>query len=494
MEASNVPTSSDQGAQVFTLDALGMSSQAKSTASRIKVDKTFELTKEEGVRWFVDTYDMDANYKGDIHLYLSQGDMKYGDMGIVVSVKDDVDATAMPCFACNVLPVGETTKANKFCLSLDSFHVADMNGSKLGKDNSIVKLGLKISSFTNQEDSGVDCVEDLVKAVKHAKRTLSLPKRALPGNKPTVVPSKKDVEKTGKAMVKSAVAASRKGTGVSSSKHAERVVIDIGSQKVPSSSAKGSHDQDPQRLIKKRKAKDVSTIEEDQQNLATRKMTKSAEDKVFLEEENMEIETAVEDNKAMTSLEVKMRYYPFGINEVFSIDVTRCFPAPSSRVYRRLNPDWVKILTLDFIQEPKQEEILAILMPFDPSTKSPLEKLAKEDIHNVHYWIISGQHSISAAKRLQGAKVAKVTPQLRQQFKYRRAKIILNCPPKISREISKDANLSVAMSMQKEPFLDQLMQARAQWIANGRPSKPPPSINETKMKDLKDIEAWKVLV
>ncbi|MCO5614782.1 hypothetical protein L7F22_069066 [Adiantum nelumboides] len=99
MEASNVPISSNQGAQVFTLDALGMSSQAKSIAPRIKVDKTFELTKGDGVRWFVDTYDMDANYKGDIHLYLSQGDMKYGDMGIVVSVKDDVDATAMPCFA-----------------------------------------------------------------------------------------------------------------------------------------------------------------------------------------------------------------------------------------------------------------------------------------------------------------------------------------------------------------------------------------------------------
>ncbi|MCO5571570.1 hypothetical protein L7F22_025314 [Adiantum nelumboides] len=198
MEASNVPISSNQGAQVFTLDALGMSSQAKSTPPRIKVDKTFELTKGDGVTWFVDTYNMDANYKDDIHLYLSQGDMKYGDMGMVVSVKDDVDATAMPCFACNVLPVGETTKANKFCLLLDSFHVANMNGSKLGKENSIVKLRLNISSFTNQEDSGVDFVEDLVKAVKHAKRTLSLPKRDLPGKKPMVVPSKKDVEKTGK--------------------------------------------------------------------------------------------------------------------------------------------------------------------------------------------------------------------------------------------------------------------------------------------------------
>lgn len=125
--------------------------------------------------------------------------------------------------------------------------------------------------------------------------------------------------------------------------------------------------------------------------------------------------------------------------------MTRCFSAPSNYVFRRLNQDWVRILTLDFLQESKQEEILAILMPFDHSTKFSLDKLVKEDVHNVDYWIISRQHSISAAKRLQGAKVAKVTPQLHQQFKYRRSKIILNCPPKISREISKVVN------MQKEP-------------------------------------------
>ncbi|KAI5061784.1 hypothetical protein GOP47_0022323 [Adiantum capillus-veneris] len=96
MEAFNVLSIPDQGAQVFTLDVLGMSTHAKTSAPRIKVDKTFELKKEERVKWFVDTYDTDANYKGDIHLYLSQGDMKYGDMGFVVGVKDDVDATAMP--------------------------------------------------------------------------------------------------------------------------------------------------------------------------------------------------------------------------------------------------------------------------------------------------------------------------------------------------------------------------------------------------------------
>lgn len=139
MEASNAPSTVDKSAQVFTLDALGASSPVKSVAPRVKVDKIFELTKEEGVRWFVDTYDTGANFTGDLHLYLARGDMKYGDMGVVVAAKDDVDATATPCFACNVLPIGETTKTNKVCLSFYSFPPTNRNGSKQ-KERKILSL------------------------------------------------------------------------------------------------------------------------------------------------------------------------------------------------------------------------------------------------------------------------------------------------------------------------------------------------------------------
>lgn len=213
-----------------------------------------------------------------------------------------------------------------------------------------------------------------------------------------------------------------------------------------------------QALIKKRKMKDDSSVKEDQ--LAKRLDVKSvsgSKGQEIVQDMSMEV---TKENKAMVSLEIKKGYYLFGINEVFSIDVMRCFPAPSNYVYRMLNKDYVKHLTIEFIEDPWLEDILAILMPFDPSTNLPIDKLSKEDVHNVVYWIISGQHSIGAAKRLQGSQNPKVTPQLRQQFKYRRSKIILNCPPRISREISKYVNISVATkSMQKEPFLDQLMQA-----------------------------------
>ncbi|MCO5594085.1 hypothetical protein L7F22_048106 [Adiantum nelumboides] len=176
------------------------------------------------------------------------------------------------------------------------------------------------------------------------------------------------------------------------------------------------------------------------------------------------------ENKVLASIETKETYYPFGFESNFSIYVMKCFSAPSHYVYRMMNKDWVKILTHDLIKDTKFQEILAIVMPIDEKLQRPLQTFTKDQISSATYWIISGQHSIVAAKRLQNSNLDKVSNQLRQQFRYRRCKILLDCPPKLSREISKDANISVAKSMQEEPFLDHLLQARSQWIANGRPN------------------------
>lgn len=510
MEANTIPHSSQlpQG-QVFTLDALETMPQTKSAPPRIKVDKNYELSQEEGVKWFVDTYDANENYKGDLHLYISRGDMAYGDMGIVVAVKDDVDSRASPCFSCNVLPEGETTKANRFLLSLDTLHLFDMTGSKLGKQNSIVNLGLKVVSFNEQEESGVESVEDFVKAVRQAKRALGLQKKLSPEKRRTTITSKKVTERRGRAIVQRALLASKDTSGSTTQPVESADTLMVPTQVAKSQDGKKSSRQTAmQNQTKKRTMIETSTPKAPRKEAKKQKQGVTIVDivdEVLEGDELMDIEPVVEanvevgikdtekqaeGNRAMEALEVKQSYYPFGVSTSFNIDVMQCFPAPSNYVYRRLNKDWVKILTHDFIEDTKQEEILAILMPVDPDLKKPLTKLAKEDINKVKYWIVSGQHSISAAKRLQNAENKKVTPLLRRQFRFRKSKIILNCPPKTTREISKDANISIAKSMQKEPFLDQLMQARSQWIANGRPNKPPPGVNLSKS----DYNAWKVQI
>ena len=123
-----------------------------------------------------------------------------------------------------------------------------------------------------------------------------------------------------------------------------------------------------------------------------------------------------EENKALALLDAKKTYYPFGVNAVFNIDVLRCFPAPAHFVYRRLNSDWVRMLTLDMIRDTKFEEILGIVMPCDDQLKAPLQTYNMNDINCTNFWIISGQHSISAAKRLQKSNLPVVTQKLKDQF------------------------------------------------------------------------------
>lgn len=299
MEASNAPaTSESRGAPVFNLDALETTTQAKSVTPRIKVAKTFEFTNKEGVKWFVDSYDTNANFKGILHLFLCQGDTTYGDMGIVVAAKDDVDTRATPCFTCNVLPEGETIKANKFFLSLDTFHPADMTGSRMGKDNSIVKLGLRITDFSNQEDSGVDNVEDLVKAVKHAKKALDSQKKSMP-KKQTTTQVKKMVEKKGRAIVRSALQAF---AGATSSRQEKKKGDKPESTKVvtistiPVEDMSGSQVQEQQALSKKRKASQVSTSTKRQRT----RPVGGSKDIDASEDEVMEVETPnVGDRKSV---------------------------------------------------------------------------------------------------------------------------------------------------------------------------------------------------
>ena len=78
-------------------------------------------------------------------------------------------------------------------------------------------------------------------------------------------------------------------------------------------------------------------------------------------------------------------YYPFGSDVVFTIDVLNCFCAPSQYVYKRLNSDWVKMLTLDIIKDTKFEEILGIVMPCDEHRNNPLQKFSEESINSATY-------------------------------------------------------------------------------------------------------------
>lgn len=519
MEA--IPTQSSAQAEVFTLEDMQASPQKdKYIPPRVKVEKSFDLTTNHNVKWFMDTYDYEGNYQGDLHLYVGEEGKKYGDMGIVVNAKEDVNDEATPCITITMVPKGETTKAKNISLVLEKWAPFDMTGSKEGKEKSFAKLGMNISSFSNVQESGVENYSQLVKGMRNAKGILSLGKKTTGKRQAKTSTQQKAAKQShGRQIVRSAIAHMSGGDTTSSSKVMSLKVSSGKEQKSSTQEADKlkaqgtSHHKDamPQdkgvnvqaRMQQKGPSTPKELPKKNQISRGKRSVSFEVNDQVKLKRQKtdliadspQEVEIVgpslqMDENKALALLETKKAYYPFGSDSTFSIDVLSCFPAPANYVYRKLNKDWVKILTHDLIEDTKFEEILAIVMPFDPDSQLPLQVFTKEDIPHAKYWIISGQHSISAAKRLQKSTLPKVTPQLQQQFRYRKSKVLLNCPPKVSREISKDANISVAKSMQEEPFLDQLLQARSQWIANGRPNKPPPGVNISK----KSSKSWEVMI
>ena len=58
----------------------------------------------------------------------------------------------------------------------------------------------------------------------------------------------------------------------------------------------------------------------------------------------------------------------------------------------------VRNLFKEFIINSSDCSTKADLMPFDPKINTPLTSVDKANVHSYSYWVLSGQHSIEAAK------------------------------------------------------------------------------------------------
>lgn len=94
-----------------------------------------------------------------------------------------------------------------------------------------------------------------------------------------------------------------------------------------------------------------------------------------------------------------------------------------------------------------------------------------DKLHSYSYWIISGLHSIHAAKIyiLSSTHRCLATKHL---YATRNARILVDCPAEMCIELSRMTNMESHNVMKNGPYLEQLQQVRDQWIAFGSPPKP----------------------
>jgi len=400
-----------------------------------KVQEDIDMVHaDDGCMWFLESSNHEGKSLGDIHLFVSNHSRSYSDMGMVLNLMESISRKGKPCFEV-VCMSSINDECNRFYLSLESFKLEDMEGSMQHHSTSFAKLGWPSMDFNKILEEGIEDMDIIIQGFLMAKEATvgENSKVDLPKGKKK---NRKSVSKIGGNIAR------EEGKLVKCRKVPKKATIDVGAiVELPDIAS----------------VMPLMIVEPQHQNVATLSN--------HLDSMCKNVEKGVE------SLARWKSYYPFGMNASFEIDVMNCTPAPSHMVYRGLVKEHVTKLLREFCSKPQHCIVLADLMPYDPKTNLPLENVQRNKIQSLHYWIISRQHSIEAAKKLQHITYPSLE-MIKRTYRYRTSRILVNCPCKDSVEISKEANILLAKVMQKEPYLTQLKQARGQWVAFGRPSAP----------------------
>ncbi len=170
-------------------------------------------------------------------------------------------------------------------------------------------------------------------------------------------------------------------------------------------------------------------------------------------------------------------YFKFGVQYTSLISVELCNLAPEAYKCRPLSDAYVKYLLKVFAGHSRPVSIAADLMPYDPLTNMPLktEEVHADKLDTYQYWIISGQHSIMAARIFLRNKRRKYA--LRKVFYERRiARIVVDAPKEVVVRISRMENIETQTVMKTQPYVEVLKHGRGQWLAYSCPSKPKPGV------------------
>lgn len=155
--------------------------------------------------------------------------------------------------------------------------------------------------------------------------------------------------------------------------------------------------------------------------------------------------------------------------------------APNHYLCRTLDPPEVNERLKGYINHKNRPASCAYLMPIKymgekhgiPLTK---EQLSEAKLQEYSYWIIDGQHSIYAAKVVMYNKLPPEKMDLKDIYRFRKARIVVNAPAEVCVAISRLANLEAQALFKKQPYGEILKHLRAQWVHYNKPSRPTPGL------------------
>ena len=150
-------------------------------------------------------------------------------------------------------------------------------------------------------------------------------------------------------------------------------------------------------------------------------------------------------------------YFKFGVQSTHLISIDQCNIAPKSYKCRPLSYLYVIYLLDQFAKHSRPVSMAADLMPYDPITKTPLKtnEVQEDKLATYHYWILSGQHSIMAARSFMRNRSTKYIAR-KEFYKYRTARIVVDAPREVAVPISRMENIETQTAMKTQPYVEVL--------------------------------------
>ncbi|MCO5553142.1 hypothetical protein L7F22_063123 [Adiantum nelumboides] len=385
------------------------------------------VTSDFVYQWCVDVYDLEGNRAENLLLFtLKNESSKFKKVGVIEDIMDGcAGKEGVPC---NVVKIkGKNASYKLDPLSFDFSHVRE------DEEYSLKKMGWVLC-----ED--IKGTEDIILAYKTIKNS-------------EVLLSSKNDERVKK----------RQRTQEAQSQS----MVEITSQEestTPSTLATISSTTQENSLSKALVVSEPNMLREDASSLSNIEPT-NAKSNISLEVKGVEMTfdfLGVCDKKGKNEelgFHMFEKFFPFGPTTQFSIPVVKCEEAPPLYTYRTLAWDYVETLTNLFVNNPMAPATAAYLMPFvmENSKARPMrcEEVDRDKLETYAYWIISGLHSIHAAK------------------------IYIQ---KMCIDLSRMTNKESHNVMKNAPYLEQLKQLRDQWRAFGSPSKPQQGLSKTSLQ------------
>ena len=240
----------------------------------------------------------------------------------------------------------------------------------------------------------------------------------------------------------------------------------------------------PEKKTKQKKMKPDVVMHEDTPLV----LTQAEKGRVISQGQQPSLEEAALDRKKF--LQLFGHIYPFGAESIFRVPIKQMKGAKAYQVTRPLDPSGVNLMKNYLIQTPPAwPQHNLCLMPKFKKGETWREGMTWDDIKNMQFAIINGQHTVAASTEIIAHR--DTDPKLKEKLKVWPCTIVWTEDPSMTVRLSYTLNNSNSFNKFTPTWTTQILYCRRVWVKLNKPEKQRANASEA-TQDPEKALAWKV--